>query len=391
MADDMRIDKIRVLLLSFVPLELEGAGTSRLLNYLLDFLLKKPAIEQLTVCTLGSVEKKILSNRYCYLTFKGFRLKFLQDISPSMIRYVLQYVLRNIERHRLRVLIVGSSLTCIFIALLLRLFFPEVRIVQIPQLHKDFIFRDKIAKFLYKIKRWVFIYLINFKIIQPTLIVYSREEENIVAPFAQNIIRRPLGIDLEKYTKIKKELNIKTHDEKLTLLHIGEIHRNKFPIFALEVMKTLKELTNNRVRLIAVGRIHKGYYRKLKEKIKSYGLEDIIQFTGLVSEDKLLEYWRRADIFVVFSASEAGPFVVLEAMAHGIPVVATRVGIVPELEACGMLLAANYGDVSEMVNKIIKLWEDGKFRSSLIRKATEQLPNYDIKYFLEVVYHTLIK
>ncbi|MEM4488590.1 MAG: glycosyltransferase family 4 protein [Desulfurococcaceae archaeon] len=282
-------------------------------------------------------------------------------------------------------------MTCIFIALLLRLFSPEVRIVQIPQLHRDFIFRDKIAKFLYKLKKWLFIYLINFKIVQPTLIVYSREEEKMVVPFARNIIRRSLGIDLEKYTKIRKELNIKAHNEKLTLLHIGDIHRNKFPIFALEVMKALKELTNNRVRLIAVGRIHKGHYKKLREKMRSYGLENIIQFTGLVSEDDLLKYWRSADVFVLFSASEAGPYVVLEAMAHGIPVVATRVGIVPELEARGMLLAANYGDVDGMVNKIIKLWKDEKLRSSLIRKATDQLPSYDTKYFLEVVYQTLIR
>lgn len=378
---------MRVLLLSFVPLDLGGAGTSRLVNQLVNFLLKKPAIEQLIVCALGPVGKKTFSSRYCYLTFKGFRLKFLQDISPSMV----QYVLRNRKHCCLRVLIVGCSLTCIFIALLLRLFSPEVRIVQIPQLHRDFIFRDKIAKFLYKLKKWLFIYLINFKIVQPTLIVYSREEEKMVVPFARNIIRRSLGIDLEKYTKIRKELNIKAHNEKLTLLHIGDIHRNKFPIFALEVMKALKELTNNRVRLIAVGRIHKGHYKKLREKMRSYGLENIIQFTGLVSEDDLLKYWRSADVFVLFSASEAGPYVVLEAMAHGIPVVATRVGIVPELEARGMLLAANYGDVDGMVNKIIKLWKDEKLRSSLIRKATDQLPSYDTKYFLEVVYQTLIR
>jgi len=379
---------MRVLLLSFVPLDLEGAGTSRLVNQLVNFLLKKPAIEQLIVCALGPVEETFSSSKYCYLTFKGFRLKFLQDISPSMV----QYVLRNRKHRCLRVLIVGCSLTCIFIALLLRLFSPEVRIVQIPQLHRDFIFRDKIAKFLYKLKKWLFIYLINFKIVQPTLIVYSREEENMVMPFARNIIRRSLGIDLEKYTKIRKELNIKAHNEKLTLLHIGDIHRNKFPIFALEVMKALKELTNNKVRLIAVGRIHKGHYKKLREKMRSYGrLENIIQFTGLVSEDDLLKYWRSADVFVLFSASEAGPYVVLEAMAHGIPVVATRVGIVPELEARGMLLAANYGDVDGMVNKIIKLWKDEKLRSSLIRKATDQLPSYDIKYFLETVYQALIR
>ena len=378
---------LKVLLISFVPLELKGAGTSNLLHRLVGFLSGKPNIN-LEVCTLTQSKRISRSGSWQYTTFKGLPLKFLHDISPSMIQYVLRR-----RRCYDRLLIVGCSLTSIIIALLLKLFSPSIKVVQIPQIHRDFVFRDKVAKFLYKLKKWVMIYLLNFRIVQPTLIVFSREEESIVRPFARNIIRRPLGIELEKYrafaASVKRELNRALEDE-LVLLHVGDIHRNKFPVFAIEVMKSLKELTHNKVRLIAVGRIHGGHYKKLKREIKRCALENVIKFTGLVPEDKLIEYWLSADIFVLFSASEGSPHTVFEAMAMGVPVVATRVGIVPELEEKGMLLAVDYGDVNAMVEKILKLWKDENLRNTLVKRARNELPKYDVKHFLEATYQVLV-
>ena len=69
------------------------------------------------------------------------------------------------------------------------------------------------------------------------------------------------------------------------------------------------------------------------------GLADRVQFTGLQSKPELAERMRRADLFVLASRFENNPCVVLEAMASGLPVVATRVGGLPELvdERSGLL------------------------------------------------------
>ncbi len=61
---------INVLLISFVPLELEGAGTSRLLNLLVDFLSKKSNIK-LEVCTLASTEEHRRFGTWEYNAFKS--------------------------------------------------------------------------------------------------------------------------------------------------------------------------------------------------------------------------------------------------------------------------------------------------------------------------------
>jgi glycosyltransferase involved in cell wall biosynthesis len=377
----------RVLLLSFVPIKLKGAGTSNLVSQLVSFLIKKPDIK-LEVCALAQAEKMSDFGLWHYVTFKGLPLKFLGDISLTMIQYVLKK-----RKYYDRVLIIGSSWTTTIIALLLRFMSPHIKIVQIPQMHRDFVFRDKVAKLLYKLKKWIMIFLLNFKVVQPTLIVFSREEASIVRPFARNVIIRSLGIDLKRYSElanlVEKKLSTKALKEKLILLHVGDIHRNKFPLFAIEVMKKLKEIIGNKVKLIAIGRIHYKHYERLKKEIKRYNLENVIEFTGLVSEDELLKYWQEADIFVLFSASEAGPFVVLEAMALGVPVIATRIGMVSELEEKGMLIAVNYGDVDDMVTKILRLWRDENLRSYLIKRAKSELPTYDIEYLFETIYQTL--
>jgi glycosyltransferase involved in cell wall biosynthesis len=378
---------IRVLLITFVPLELKGAGTSNLCNQLVSFLSEKPVIK-LEVCALAQTEKISDFGSWHYATFRGLPLKFLTDISPSMILYVLKR-----QRNCDRILIIGTCWTTTVIALLLRFISPHIKIVQIPLIHKDFIFRDPFAKLLYELKKWM-IYLFNFKLVQPILIVFSREEGIMVKPFVRNVIIRPLGIDLKsiirKATLIKRELTHQTPREKLILLHIGEISRNKFPIFALEVVRSLKELVGDKVKLIAVGRIRERHYKKLREYIKRYNLENVITFTGLVPEDKLLKYWLDANVYVLFSKSESGPFTVLEAMAMGVPVVATRTGIIPELEEKGMLFAVRYGDVEGMVTKILRLWKDEILRNYMTRKTRSELPKYDVKYFLETVYQELI-
>jgi glycosyltransferase involved in cell wall biosynthesis len=61
------------------------------------------------------------------------------------------------------------------------------------------------------------------------------------------------------------------------------------------------------------------------------GLGDAVVFHGLKPKPELAALMREADLFVLASRYENNPCVVLEAMASGLPVVATRVGGVPEV------------------------------------------------------------
>ena len=69
--------------------------------------------------------------------------------------------------------------------------------------------------------------------------------------------------------------------------------------------------------------------------VKQLGLEDQVELLGEVPYEQLPELYQAADVAVVASDYESFGFVVLEAMACGLPVLSTRVGIIPELLGAG--------------------------------------------------------
>jgi glycosyltransferase involved in cell wall biosynthesis len=89
---------------------------------------------------------------------------------------------------------------------------------------------------------------------------------------------------------------------------------------------------------------------------RSLGLEAQVSFLGLRDKREVAELMRGADFFVLPSLWENLPNVVIEAMATGLPVVATRVGGVPEMidERTGRLVAPGDPDaLAEALNAML--------------------------------------
>lgn len=64
---------------------------------------------------------------------------------------------------------------------------------------------------------------------------------------------------------------------------------------------------------------------RLRQKANDLGLGDAVVFTGMVPEERKADYFRLADVYAMPSRGEGFGFVILEAMACGIPVVASRI------------------------------------------------------------------
>jgi len=73
-------------------------------------------------------------------------------------------------------------------------------------------------------------------------------------------------------------------------------------------------------------------YKKTAARL---GLEGKVYFTGIVEHEKLPFYYNAADVTVLTSHYESFGLVALESIACGTPVVASPVGIIPELIATG--------------------------------------------------------
>jgi glycosyltransferase involved in cell wall biosynthesis len=101
---------------------------------------------------------------------------------------------------------------------------------------------------------------------------------------------------------------------------------------------------------------------------KAEGMESVIRFVGQVGNVKA--FFGVADVMVVPSFSEGSPNVVLEAMAARVPLVATKVGGVPEIvrdrETALLVPAGNSG---AMAAALVELMDNAELRSRLAAKA----------------------
>lgn len=70
---------------------------------------------------------------------------------------------------------------------------------------------------------------------------------------------------------------------------------------------------------------------ELRSLAKRLGVEDRIELAGAVGQNEIRSYYARADVFALPSLAEGLPVVLIEALAMGIPVVASRITGIPEL------------------------------------------------------------
>jgi glycosyltransferase involved in cell wall biosynthesis/predicted O-methyltransferase YrrM len=93
-----------------------------------------------------------------------------------------------------------------------------------------------------------------------------------------------------------------------------------------------------------------------EEKVQALGLRDHVTFHGFQPKGKLAEAMRDADVFVLSSLWENEPCVILEALASGLPIVATAVGDVPDMvdQSSGLLVPpGEAGPLAEALLKIL--------------------------------------
>jgi glycosyltransferase involved in cell wall biosynthesis len=109
---------------------------------------------------------------------------------------------------------------------------------------------------------------------------------------------------------------------------------------------------------------------KLQELTRALGLDGSVRFHGELAKGEVAELMRQSDLFVLPSLYENLPVVLIEAMASGLPIVATSVGGVPELldERAGLLCPP--GDPAALAGAILVVLE-GRMRLDLESVAAE--------------------
>lgn len=112
------------------------------------------------------------------------------------------------------------------------------------------------------------------------------------------------------------------------LLNVARLSREKGHLDLIDAIARLKIQKNElKFHLVIVG---DGPERKrLKDKIRASGVADRVTFAGYQAD--VTPYYAMADLMVLPSHTEGSPNTLLEALAAGLPIVATAVGGVPEI------------------------------------------------------------
>jgi len=198
----------------------------------------------------------------------------------------------------------------------------------------------------------------------------------VCRPFARQLAKRGVGREKirvqgmptrrfeptsgELVTSLRRRLGLS--EETTVLLAVGRLSREKGQADLLHAFRKLCNTHSGPLRLIVVG---EGPERpRLHQLARDLRLVDRVHLEG--QQDEVRPYYGLADIFVLPSHSEGTPNVILEAMAAGLPVVATSVGGVPEMTSGGAALLINKGDTEGLAQALRDLLRDRHLRTRLI-------------------------
>ena len=176
------------------------------------------------------------------------------------------------------------------------------------------------------------------------------------------IFVNPLGVDLERF-----QPGLDKSHESLTYLFVGNISIVKGIQYLLEAWR---QLNLQDARLLICGAVHRG----MQGLIESYrrGIANI-EYAGYAKDPT--KYYQRSSVFVFPSLSEGFPRVVIEAMASGLPVIATT----PASEAVrngedGFVIPA--GDVEALKEKMLYFYDNRDEIERMGRNARQQAERY---------------
>jgi len=219
----------------------------------------------------------------------------------------------------------------------------------------------------------------------------KREMQKI---YSRDVSVIPNGIDLNNFKsvsrkKARSKLQIK-EDEKI-ILFVGTLRPVKGVRYLIEAMSGINQECP-KVKLLLVGDGVDMPY--LKRIVKHLNLKEFVTFVGKVPNENVSQYMAASDIFVLPSLSESFGIVNLEAMTFGLPIVATRVGGLPEIikdGANGFLVEPK--NPRQIAEKILLLLEDNELKEIISKNNKNKAKDYGwggVVGKLEEVYRKLL-
>lgn len=176
------------------------------------------------------------------------------------------------------------------------------------------------------------------------------------------------GIDLQELDSYHFH-----EDEKRehTILSIGRLVWRKGHKYLIDAMPyVLSEYPDANLLIIGEG----DQKAPLMRRVKELGIDDSVHFLGRVSRERLYSLYREVEVYVQPSLYEPFGITILEAMSMKKPVIATRVGGIPEIITNGVEgLLVEPKNSLQLANAIIHVFSDSSLRERLGNNARKKV------------------
>ena len=164
----------------------------------------------------------------------------------------------------------------------------------------------------------------------------------------------PNGVDVGKFYPMPKEIARAASclPNKRIILSVGNLTANKgFDLLIKAFGRLSTDPRHRDVFLVIVG---EGAMRpQLEGLIRSFNIADKVKLAGVIPHENLKFWYNAADLFCLMSEKEGWPNVLLEALACGVPIVATAAGGIPEIvcsDSIGMLTEREESAIAESIS-----------------------------------------
>ncbi|MCQ0972016.1 glycosyltransferase family 4 protein [Paracoccus sp. TK19116] len=185
---------------------------------------------------------------------------------------------------------------------------------------------------------------------------------------ARITIARP-GIDRPHFTPVA--------DKPPLILSVGILHPRKGHDILIEALSRLDDLD---WRAVIVGNPwHRAHADDLARMVKQTGLGDRLRLAGRVSAEELQGLYASASIFALATRFEGYGIVFDEAISHGLPIVSTKAGAVPDTVPPGAGLLVPPDDVEAFADALRTLLSKAGDRDRMAQaasKAAQALPGW---------------
>jgi glycosyltransferase involved in cell wall biosynthesis len=145
----------------------------------------------------------------------------------------------------------------------------------------------------------------------------------------------------------------KSEMSPIRILFLSNLKRDKGPLEFLKMASQIHTRSQS-VRFVLAGpKRGDSFYRELIECIATEGLNEVVELRGALYDEEKRQAFRQSDLFIFPTLNEAFGLVLLEAMQHGLPVVASSLGAIPEIVTEGVTgYLVPPGDIGQLTDRV---------------------------------------